>query len=413
MKRILLCALFAVFFSAAAAKPKPQPAPQTDREYWVGQAYRMALPVLKNLSEGTLRQNMPVEQPDPRNDRTPYTHLEAVGRLMAGIAPWLELPADQTPEGKQRAELLDFALKGLARAVDPASPDYLNFRTWGQPLVDAAYLAEAFLRAPKNLWGGLDSLTQRRMIDEMRATRVTRPSFNNWMMFAATIEAFLCEFEGRGSCDQMRTDYAFRQVDAWYVGDGQYSDGVRYHNDYYNSFVIHPMQMDAGRIMNKYHRNEAPYSDKQYGVIKQRFTRYAAVLERSISPEGTIPVVGRSITYRTGTMHALAQACLLKMLPAEVSEGQVRAALTRVMERLLDAPGTYDPQGWLTMGFAGHQMKVSEVYLSTGSMYMASLILLPLGLPADDSFWTSPRAPWTTQKAYGGELFPQDHSIGN
>ena len=38
-----------------------------------------------------------------------------------------------------------------------------------------------------------------------------------------------------------------------------------------------------------------------------------------------------------------------------------------------------------------------------------SLFLLPLGLPANDSFWACPDEPWTSVKAWSGESFPKDH----
>ena len=65
------------------------------------------------------------------------------------------------------------------------------------------------------------------------------------------------------------------------------------------------------------------------------------------------------------------------------------------------------------MGFCGAQKGAGEYYLCTGSMYLASTIFLPLGLPAGDSFWTTPAADWTTKKAWGGMPFPGDHSIGD
>ena len=43
----------------------------------------------------------------------------------------------------------------------------------------------------------------------------------------------------------MRVDYALRQHDQWYKGDGIYGDGPQFHWDYYNSFVIHPMLLDV------------------------------------------------------------------------------------------------------------------------------------------------------------------------
>ena len=80
---------------------------------------------------------------------------------MAGIAPWLALPNDNTEESKVRSKLRTELLKGLKNAVDPQNPDYLNFRTEKQPIVDAAYMAHAFIRAPKALWEPLDETTKK------------------------------------------------------------------------------------------------------------------------------------------------------------------------------------------------------------------------------------------------------------
>ena len=58
------------------------------RAYWLQTMLKIADPVLKNLAAGTLKQNMPtVFHPD----RAEYMHLEALGRTVCGIAPWLEL----------------------------------------------------------------------------------------------------------------------------------------------------------------------------------------------------------------------------------------------------------------------------------------------------------------------------------
>ncbi|HKO79852.1 MAG TPA: DUF2264 domain-containing protein, partial [Chitinophagaceae bacterium] len=143
-----------------------------DREYWANLLYKMVYPVVHNLAEETLQKNMPVElAPDYYLQAGKVTYLEAVGRTVAGIAPWLALPDDETKEGMMRKQLRTELLKGLTHAVDPASPDYLNFRTESQPLVDAAFLAHGFLRAPQALWEPLDTLTKKRFIEEFKSLR--------------------------------------------------------------------------------------------------------------------------------------------------------------------------------------------------------------------------------------------------
>src|SRR5512143_1100208 len=72
-----------------------------DRERWVTLMRRLADPVLTNLAAGTLKSRMPVEQAAGAH-REHVTHLEALGRLVAGIAPWVELGPDGTAEGRLR-----------------------------------------------------------------------------------------------------------------------------------------------------------------------------------------------------------------------------------------------------------------------------------------------------------------------
>jgi hypothetical protein len=75
------------------------------------------------------------------------------------------------------------------------------------------------------------------------------------------------------------------------------------------------------------------------------------------------------------------------------------------------APGTFDANGWLQIGFYGHQPALGEFYISTGSLYLCAAGLLPLGLPPADEFWSAPAAKWTQQKIWSGEDVPADHAI--
>ena len=386
--------------AALAASEAHADAAGSDREYWVRMLARIAAPVLANLAAGTLKRNMPVEcQPGSAEDREKYTHLEALGRLLTGMAPWLEvaLPAGAERDLQQRFATL--ARNAIGSATDPRSPDFLNFHEGNQPVVDCGFLAQAILRAPNELWKKLDSAARRNLAAALISSRAITPFFNNWLLFAATVEAALAAMGE--NWDAMRIDYAVRQHEAWYLGDGVYGDGPHFHFDYYNSFVIHPTLVDVLRtIAAKTSEWEALAP-----AVMERARRYAAIQERLISPEGTFPAAGRSITYRTGVFHLLAQQALLGHMPA------VRAALTAVMRRLLEAPGTLDSNGWLTVGFCGHQPHLGESYISTGSLYLSSAIFLPLGLAPPDPFWSQPARAWTAQKIWRGEDAASDHAI--
>ena len=388
-----------------AEQSRQAAAPQTaDRTIWTGVLERLAEPVLTHLAAGTLKASMPVEQAAGASRQT-VTHLEALGRLVAGIAPWLELPGEDTPEGRLRTRYADLARRAIGRAVDPASPDFLNFTRERQPLVDAAFLAQGLLRAPRALGDALDPATRRNLVAALESTRTIVPGYNNWLLFTATVEAGLKHLGA--AWDPVRVDYALRQHDQWYKGDGAYGDGPEFHWDYYNSFVIHPMLLDVLDACG----GEMPAWKDLAARVAQRAKRYAAVQERMIGPDGTFPVMGRSLAYRCGAFHLLAQSALRRSLPDGVAPAQVRGALTAVIRRTLDAPGTFDADGWLRIGFCGHQPGVGETYISTGSLYLCASALLPLGLAASDAFWSGAPQPWTCARAWSGQPFPIDHAL--
>jgi len=395
-----------VAVSAITAATPLVASPLSDREYWLAVLTRIANPVLTALSQKQLKATMPVETShNTVADRAQYTYLEALGRLLAGIAPWLESGERSGSEGDLRQRYSDLARQSISAAVDPSSPDYLNFSKGQQPVVDAAFLALAVLRAPTELWKNLDASTKQRLIDALRSSRVIKPGFNNWLLFSATVEAFLC-LVGE-AWDQMRVDYAIRQHEEWYKGDGFYGDGPQFHWDYYNSFVIHPMLLEVVETVSKQSKSWESF----LSPILARSQRYAAIQERLIAPDASYPAIGRSLAYRFGAFHLLALMAQRKQLPDTVKPEQVRAALTAVIRRMIEAPGTFDPHDWLTIGFCGHQPSVGESYISTGSLYLCSVGLLPLGLPGSDPFWSSPPQLWTSQKIWSGQDIPADHAL--
>ena len=96
---------------------------------------------------------------------------------------------------------------------------------------------------------------------------------------------------------------------------------------------------------------------------------------------------------------------------SKLALGQVKTALSQVIARTLTPPGTFDANGWLRIGLAGHQPSLGERYISTGSLYLCSAALLPLGLPADAPFWIDAEQPTTAERAWSGQSFPIDHAL--
>ncbi len=385
-----------------AVVPLPARTGREDREFTVKTLDRIARPVLESLAAGKLKKELPL---GPGEDsRAQWTHLEAFGRTMAGIAPWLALGPDQTPEGKLRARYIVLSRKALVMATDPESPDRMNFSKGAQPLVDAAFLAQALIQAPGQLWEPLEEEEKADLISALKETRAIKPYESNWLLFSALVEAAVWKFTGTCEIEPIRR--ALDMHEQWYLGDGTYGDGPEYHWDHYNSFVIQPAMLAVLDVCREKNHELGSRREKVLG----RARRYAAVQEMLISPEGSYPVIGRSSAYRFGAFQHLSMMAWRGQLPPETSPAAVRSALTAVIRRTMAAPGTFDRQGWLQAGAVGHQPSIREGYISTGSLYLCLAGLQHLGLPADDPFWTAPAESWTQKRIWAGEDVKADHA---
>ncbi|MDC7676149.1 DUF2264 domain-containing protein [Asticcacaulis machinosus] len=395
--------------NASAAKPRAKS--QNDRAYTAGLLQKIAEPVLSNMAKGELKKAFKIEvgmNSDGRDTNVAY--MEAFARLIAGVAPWLTLPEDNTPEGQVRRKLTQDALQAYVHSVDHKSPDYLVWRTHGQALVDSAYFTNALMRAPKQLWEPLDATTKTRIVTEIKQLRRVSPPYTNWLLFAAMNEVFLLMIGE--DWDPMRVDLTIKKMEEWYIGDGWVADGTKFHFDYYNSYVIYPMIVEILEVLVRLKpsfNNLKP--EVELPKWLKRMQRNSEHLERFISPTGTYPPIGRSLTYRTAAFQPLALLAWRKALPQSLPEGQVRAALTAVHKAIFTEPSNFTADGYLTIGFVGHHRELADWYTNSGSMYITSESFLALGLPPTDTFWTAPAEDWTQKKAFAGKAFPKDYHV--
>ena len=433
-KTNLFTILLLISLSLCAKKQETK----TDREVWVDIMYQMAEPVMKNMAEGKLQQVMDTANGNKNLELSPtwdnrdkkVAYMEAFGRLLAGLAPWLNLPDDDTAESAKRKQLREWTRKAIINAVDPNSPDRLGWENGGQTLVDGAYVVEGLFRGYDSLWVPLPQETKNLYIKELKGLRRYDPPYTNWLLFIAMEESFLM-YVG-ADYDAYRIKMALAKIEEWYIGDGIYSDGPSFAFDYYNSYVIQPMYLECLEMISARQPNNSylvfsKTNDKLRGAknrlqeVRKRMQKWSVILERFISPEGTFPVVGRSIPYRMATLQPLALLAWRKQLPKELHEGQVRSAITAVANRMFYGQPTnpakntpalsknYNAGGFLTIGFVGPHPNVADWYTNNGSLYMTSLAFMALGLPETDSFWTSPAEKWTSKKAWEGDDFPKDH----
>ena len=154
-----------------------------------------------------------------------------------------------------------------------------------------------------------------------------KPGNNNWLLFSAMVECGLKSFGNEWNFEVI--EKAISSHEQWYKGDGVYGDGENFHLDYYNSYVIHPMLLQVLKVVVKYDSSYQTLLDKEW----KRFVRYAEIQERMIAPDGSYPVLGRSVSYRSVAFQVLGASALFHQLPSSLKVGQVRGPKTELLCR--------------------------------------------------------------------------------
>lgn len=275
-----------------------------------------------------------------------------------------------------------------------------------QIIVEMALLAISFKRH-SYLWNNINNSTKDKILNTMiMAKNKFIPNFNNWLLFKCMIDIFL--FLNNKTKDLSSCYINLNKFEKFYIGDGWYKDGVTFHIDYYNSFVIHPLLLD---IYDELKKINISYEEKYNNQII-RIQRYTEFLERMIASDGTFPLFGRSMVYRTAVFHALSYCAYLNILPTTLSNGQVRCGLDAVINKIF-IDDNFDNNNFLHFGFIGYQPEIADSYSNTGSLYYCLLIFIPLGLESNHSFWTDNNDDWTQKKAWSGIKILKDNSISN
>ncbi|MEG1645978.1 MAG: DUF2264 domain-containing protein [Clostridia bacterium] len=383
------------------------------RAQWVATMHQIAYPIIYNMANNTLKEVLPLDNAAEKASKVAY--LEAIGRTVNGLAPWLELKDScifDEEEKKLQAQYRNLTRLAMANAVDENAKDYCIWNKTGkymmphQSVVDAAYFASAIMKAPRELWQLQPQNVKQNILKAFDLVLLQKPNRSNWLMFTAMIET--CKFMLTGTADAMRVEYAVSKHFEWYKGDGVYGDGELFSWDYYNSYVIQPMLEEVTRVGKHMLGGQA---EKFRLQVARSIKRYSEIQERMIAPDGSYPFLGRSITYRTAAFSALAHTAYRGMLPKTLAPNQVRCALDKTIKKMLSAETLFDSKGFLTKGLFGKQPKLANYYTNTGSLYICLAVFLPLGLSAKNKFWASNNAPTTWEKIWSGENMNDDEKL--
>jgi hypothetical protein len=303
--------------------------------------------------------------------------LEGFARTAPLFAAWLysgrprEIIDRQTGKSYDIVTLLQ---KGLLAGTDRSSPNY-----WGdihdddQRIVEAADIARVLWLTRDKIWARLDEASKKRLATWLLQTKTARISgSSNWNLFPVVVEAFLKnvgyleEFDRR-NFDKFKTNYL---QNGWFRDVG----GVDYYNAWgitYDIYWIHLFD---------------PFFDQEF--VKGVLTESGALTSHLISPRG-IPIMGRSICYRTGIPAAV---IISSMVAPAVSPGLARRALDATWDYFV-GHGVLR-EGTLTMGYLNSDPRIVDRYSGAGSCHwgLRSLTLAFMASPSD-SFWTSAAQP--------------------
>ncbi len=348
---------------------------------------RIVTPVLNTFASKTFKTTFVQQVAVPKYIRpVSAAYVEAFCRTFMSVAPFFE-----SSEAPDICELMLAAWKSV---IDGS---YLTSDEWkcgDQLLVEAANLVYGFLLYPKS-WSALPTLTQNKIFDILLTASAITPHKNNWYLFKCAVDIFLHKHGKLGSIRHVFQ--LLNEFEAWYVGDGWYKDGPAFKMNYYNSYVILPFSY----IIYNYLRRIQSQLQTRFEVVCKRIQRHAEWLERLISIDGTFPIFGRSVVYRTAVFHALVFCAVHVGLPPSLSHGQIRRGLGLVHTKMWSSGYTqFDPNGFLHLGFIGSQPWVADSYSNNGSCYFTVLSFSVYSLPSTHPFWTADEKPITQERAW-------------
>ncbi|MEX3018180.1 DUF2264 domain-containing protein [Kluyvera sp. STS39-E] len=311
---------------------------------------------------------------------TDIAEMEGLSRALWGLFPLLAGGAD--------VPFSDKYITAIKLGTDPQSPSY-----WGetgpydQRLVEmAAYglglallqnkLTDVFSEAElANLHRWLNQITDAQMPD------------SNWNYFAIIVQL---GFKRAGlPYDQAAIDRRFGMMEAYYLGDGWYSDGPGRPKDYYISMAFH----FYGLIYATLNAHDDP---TRAATLRERACLFAKDFIYLSAADGASVPFGRSLTYRFA-MVAFWSGVAFAGLDV-FSPGVVKGIILRHLRWWLKQP-IFDRDGILTLGFAYPNLAMCEDYNAPGSPYWALKMFLILALPADHAFWLAEEMPLPTLSA--------------
>ncbi|HEY3809529.1 MAG TPA: DUF2264 domain-containing protein [Steroidobacteraceae bacterium] len=303
--------------------------------------------------------------------------MEGFARTGTLLAAWIASGRDPIVVDSatdRRIDTVAYLRRGLLAGTDPASQGYWGaIRSWDQRVVEAADIARIVWLTRRQIWQHLDGAQRARIAGWLQQIDGVQIPQNVWLLFPVTVDAVLRSLAEPGLPDFARASYAkFKRN---YLAYGWFDDppeGV----DFYNTWGIDYELFWIDHI--------DPSFDPEF--IRSTLSDSAALDAHLISPQG-VPIMGRSICYRTAVSVPLLAAAMLH--DPNVPPGLARRGLDLTWRYFVARGALQD--GTLSQGYHGTDLRFLDHYSGPGSCNwgLRSLVLASLHAPGSE-FWSAP-----------------------
>ncbi|MBP0458000.1 DUF2264 domain-containing protein [Streptomyces bomunensis] len=295
-------------------------------------------------------------------------------------------------DGEDPHGFAEWYARGLAAGTDPDSAErWPTFAESNQAKVEAASVALALHETRPWIWDRLTDGVRQRVLDWLGLMVGTDMPDNNWIWFQGVTEVFART--AGGSWRQEDLDRTIALTDAWYAGDGWYSDGLsggEHRNfDHYNGWAMHLYPLWFCRILG----DAAPA-----GLLdryRARLRGFLADQRLLVGANGSPLIQGRSLTYRFAALAPVWAGAVFDATP--LAPGETRALASRMLDHFT-GHGAVDRDGLLTLGWHRPFRGLLQTYSGPASPYWASKGLIGLVLPPTHPVWTAEATPLAVER---------------
>ncbi|KAG8901861.1 hypothetical protein FRB99_005038, partial [Tulasnella sp. 403] len=321
-------------------------------------------------------------------------HFDDAAAELEGFARrlWGAVPAGIGNAGSTDGVDWESYRTGITNGTDPGHPEYWGAaRDRDQRLVEMAPIGFALASIPEKIWDPLSDQAKSNLEAWLLPINDLICANNNWHFFRVLVNLGLARVGAKYSLKALND--SLDRFEAWYLGDGWYSDGPTQQRDYYITFAIHYYSLIYAKLVTSPAFSNSPLFDP---VRTETYRERAAVMINDFlhwfdPGSGACIPFGRSLTYRFACVSFIGAAVFAGV--ESVDAGTLKGVFLRHMRWWLQRPEIFNNDGTLSIGWAYPNLNMAEAYNSPGSPYWALKAFLPLALPPTHDFWTFPEKP--------------------